>query len=153
MTLSTVAPSGEIAQVEQDLVDELTFFDDWMDRYQHLIELGRDLPAFPDEWKREENLLQGCQSQVWMIGRWRDGRLRLAATSDAAIVSGLITLLIRLYDGRTAEEILGTPPDFINKVGLDSHLSPTRSNGLHAMISAIMAMARTGGGRGVGLPA
>ena len=142
-------PKTGIDEAQQELIDDFAFFDDWLDRYQYLIDQGRQLPPFPLEWQREENKLQGCQSQVWLVGEWRDGRLRMAAVSDAAIVSGLIALLMRIYNGRTADEINGTPPAFIQAIGLDSHLSPTRSNGLNAMLQAIFAMASAGAGRGV----
>lgn len=142
-------PETGIDEAQQDLIDDFAFFDDWLDRYQYLIDQGRQLPPFPPEWQREENKLQGCQSQVWLVGEWRDGRLRMAAVSDAAIVSGLIALLMRIYNGRTADEINSTPPAFIEAIGLDSHLSPTRSNGLNAMLQAIFAMASAHVGRGV----
>lgn len=142
-------PEIGIDEAQQELIDDFAFFDDWLDRYQYLIDQGRQLPVFPPEWRREENKIHGCQSQVWLVGEWVDNRLCMAATSDAAIVSGLIALLMRVYNGRTKEEIRNTPPAFIEAIGLDSHLSPTRSNGLNAMLQAIFAMAATGAGRGI----
>ncbi|MEQ9812713.1 MAG: SufE family protein [Azospirillaceae bacterium] len=142
------APELPIDEATAEIVDEFAFFDDWMDRYQHIIELGRTLDDLPQDWKVEENKLQGCQSQVWLVGRWVDGRLHMAAISDAAIVSGLIAIVMRIYNHRTAEEIKATPPGFIAAIGLDSHLSPTRSNGLNAMLKAVFAMAETQAGRG-----
>lgn len=147
--IDVAKPDNSIEEAQQDLIDEFAFFDDWLDRYQYLIDQGRQLPAFPAEWQREENKLQGCQSQVWLVGEWHQGRLCMAAISDAAIVSGLIAILMRVYNGRTAEEIGSAPPAFINAIGLDSHLSPTRSNGLNAMLQAIFAMASAGVGRGI----
>ena len=142
------APDTPIAEAEAEIVEEFGFFEDWMDRYQHIIELGRALHDLPAAWKVEANKLQGCQSQVWLIGRWQDGRLHLAAISDAAIVSGLIAIVLRIYNHRTADEIKATPPAFIAAIGLDSHLSPTRSNGLNSLLKAIFAMAETGADRG-----
>lgn len=127
----------DIKQAQADLIDEFQLFDSWLDRYQYLIDLGRKLPEFPDEWKNEEHRLHGCQSQVWLKAKPAGGMLEFQAISDSAIVSGLIALVMRVYSGRTPAEILATQPDFIDAIGLHEHLSPTRSNGLHAMISAI----------------
>ncbi len=126
-----------IETVQQDIIDEFSFLGDWMERYQFIIDMGRQLPAFPDELKSEDNRLHGCQSQVWLHSEQDDDRLNIIATSDSAIVSGLIALLIRVYSGRTPKEILTTSPEFITAIGLAKHLSPTRSNGLHAMLQAI----------------
>jgi cysteine desulfuration protein SufE len=132
---------SEIDAAQQELIEEFRFFDNWMDRYQHLIDLGRRLPPFPEEWKTEEHRLHGCQSQVWLRTRAAGDRLEFDAVSDSAIVSGLIALLRRVYNGRRAAEIVATPPAFIAAIGLDEHLSPTRSNGLRAMIAAITGAA------------
>jgi cysteine desulfuration protein SufE len=132
-----------IQQDQAELIDEFELFDNWLDRYQYLIDLGRKLPEFPPEWKTEEYLLHGCQSRVWIKALPEDGVLKFQAISDSAIVSGLIALLMRIYSGRTPQEILSTPPDFIDAIGLHEHLSPTRSNGLHAMIEAIRGHAAT----------
>ncbi len=129
--------SAEILHEQQDIIDEFAFLGEWMERYQHIIDMGRKLPEFPEEWKTEENRLHGCQSQVWVHAEERDGRVYFQAISDSAIVSGLIALLLRVYSGRRPEDILKTPPDFIAEIGLAQHLSPTRSNGLHAMVQAI----------------
>lgn len=126
-----------IASTQDELIGEFQFFDDWMDRYQYLIDIGRKLPEFRPDWRTEANRVQGCQSQVWLRAGGNAGRLHFDATSDSAIVSGLIAILLRVYGDRPAREILDTEPDFIEKIGLDSHLSPTRSNGLHAMLAAI----------------
>lgn len=128
---------NEIEQAESELVEEFQFFDNWMDRYQHLIDLGRKLPPFPEALKTEELKLHGCQSQVWLKTSAVGDRLEFQAISDSAIVSGLIALLRRVYNGRRAAEIVATPPGFVKAIGLDEHLSPTRSNGLRAMLQAI----------------
>ena len=132
---------NEVEQAQAELIEEFGFFDNWMDRYQYLIDLGRRLPPFPPEAMTDANKLQGCQSQVWIIASEKDGRVSYQATSDAAIVSGLIAILLRIYSGRRAEEILKTPVDFASRIGLDQHLSPTRSNGLAAMLQAIRTYA------------
>lgn len=129
-------------QAQQTLLEEFEFFDDWMDRYQYIIDLGKALPNYPDEWKAPEYKIEGCQSQVWIHPEAQGDVISFAAISDAAIVSGLIALLMRIYNNRTAAEILATPPDFLQALGLDKHLSPTRSNGLHAMLERIFAIAR-----------
>ncbi len=128
---------------QQEIIEEFSFFDDWMDRYQYLIDLGRKLPEFPERAKVEENRLHGCQSQVWMLVDCDQGRLNFQAVSDSAIVCGLIALLLRVYSGRSADEILATEPRFIDEIGLSAHLSPTRSNGLHAMLQTIRGHAAT----------
>lgn len=130
-----------LADVQADLIGEFQFFDDWMDRYQYLIDMGRKLPEFKEEWRNDTNRVHGCQSQVWLRVEGDASRLHFDAISDSAIVSGLIALLLRIYNDRSAAEILKTPPDFIAGIGLDAHLSPTRSNGLHAMLKAIKAHA------------
>lgn len=132
---------SEINQAQLDLVDEFEFFDDWMDKYQYIIDMGKQLPEFPEEWKTELNKINGCQSQVWIHHEFKDGKIKLNAISDAAIVSGLIALLLRIYDNRTPADILATQPEFLAKLGLDKHLSPTRSNGLHAMLQRIGELA------------
>ena len=133
--------SNEVQAAQQDVIDEFSFFDDWMDRYQYLIDLGRRLPEFPDALRTEENRIRGCQSQVWFVAEKKDERLEFQAISDAAIVSGLIALLLRVYSGRRPQEILDTPPDFVQALQLESHLSPTRSNGLSSMLKAIRGFA------------
>jgi len=132
---------SEVEAAQQEIIEEFDLFDNWMDRYQYIIDLGRRLPAFPEELRTEENRIRGCQSQVWFVAEKEDGRLRFRAISDAAIVSGLIALLLRLYDGREPRDILDTPPDFVTALGLDSHLSPTRSTGLSSMLDAIRGFA------------
>ena len=113
--------------------DELAVFDDWMDRYQYIIELGRKLPPFPDAWADDAHRVPGCQSRVWMEAVQRDGRLFFAGASDAAIVAGLVALLLRVYSGRTAAEIAATEPTFLKDLGLIEALSTNRGNGIAAM--------------------
>jgi cysteine desulfuration protein SufE len=132
---------NEVEQAQNELVEEFQFFDDWMDRYQYIIDLGRQLPVFPEEDRVEKNKINGCQSQVWFTAKKVDGRLQFQAISDAAIVSGLIALLLRVYSNRTPEEIVATPANFVSALQLQQHLSPTRSNGLSAMLQAIHGFA------------
>lgn len=133
---------SDIQSAQQNLVDEFDFFDDWMDKYQYIIDLGKQLPDFPEDWKTEANKITGCQSQVWIHHEFQEGKIKLFAISDAAIVSGLIALLLKIYDGRSPQEILTTEPTFLTQLGLDKHLSPTRSNGLHSMLKRIAELAK-----------
>ncbi|MBS0432125.1 MAG: SufE family protein [Proteobacteria bacterium] len=126
---------------QREIVEEFALFGDWTERYQYLIDLGRKLPPFPPERMTEANRVHGCQSQVWMDVSGDAAKLDIRATSDSTIVSGLIALLLRVYSGRSAQEILDTDPGFIEALGLARHLSPTRSNGLAAMLAAIKAHA------------
>lgn len=121
--------------------EDLAVFDDWMDRYQFIIELGRKLPPFPDAWADDAHRVPGCQSRVWMEAVRRDGRLFLAGASDAAIVSGLIALLLRVYSGRTPAEIIATDPVFLKDLGLLEALSTNRGNGIAAMARKIRELA------------
>jgi len=132
---------NEVQAAQQAVVAEFALFDDWMDRYQYLIDLGRRLPPLADSELIEANKIKGCQSQVWFVAEQRDGRLNFRATSDAAIVSGLIALLLRIYSGRRPRDILDTPPDFVSQLQLEQHLSATRSNGLASMLKAIRRFA------------
>ena len=133
--------SNEIQRAQQELIEDFELFEDWMDRYQYLIDLGRRLPDFPDELRVEDNRIRGCQSQVWFVASEHDGILEFRAISDAAIVSGLIALLLRIYSGRRPQDILDTPPNFVVALELEQHLSPTRSNGLSSMLKAIRTFA------------
>jgi cysteine desulfuration protein SufE len=127
----------EIRQAAAELVGEFQLFDDWVDRYQYIIDLGRQLPPFPDAARTEDHKIKGCQSQVWLVTRRVGDRLEFDAISDSAIVSGLIAILRRVYHGRLARDVAASEPEFIKALGLDQHLSPTRSNGLHALIRAL----------------
>lgn len=126
-----------ISDIQQELVDEFEIFDDWMGRYEYVIDLGRQLPEFKEEWKTHENKIQGCQSQVWLNMDMQDGKLHIDGTSDAAIVSGLVAIVLRVYSDQTPQDILDAKPDFIADIGFTDHLSPTRSNGLHSMLRTI----------------
>ena len=125
------------AQAQAAIREEFAFFGDWSERYQYLIDLGRKLPPFPEQWKTDEHRLHGCQSMVWIVPQGDAGRLDFHAISDSAIVSGLIFLALRVYSGRPAAEILATAPDYIADIGLARHLSPTRSNGLASLLAFI----------------
>jgi cysteine desulfuration protein SufE len=125
------------AEAQAAIAEEFAFFGDWSERYQYLIDLGRKLPTFPEEWKTKEHRLLGCQSMVWIVPEGNAEALRFHAISDSAIVSGLIYLALRVYSGRSAAEILATEPTYIQDIGLSRHLSPTRSNGVAAMLAFI----------------
>ena len=133
--------ANEVQAAQDEVIEEFAFFDNWMDRYQYLIDLGRRLPALSESELVDDNKIKGCQSQVWFIAKQFDGRLTFRAISDAAIVSGLIALLLRIYSGRQPQEILDTPPGFVTALGLEQHLSTTRSNGLSSMLKAIRVFA------------
>ena len=130
-----------INELQDEVVDEFSDFDDWMDKYQMLIDLGNDLDALDDKYKTEQNLIDGCQSRVWLQCDDVDGRLVFTADSDALIVKGIIALLIHVLSNHTPKEILNADLYFIDKIGLRDHLSPTRSNGLLAMVKQIKAYA------------
>ena len=138
--MGTAEPSADEAQ--QAVIDELGFFDDWADRYRYLIDMGRALPAFPSQLQVDMNLIDGCQSQVWMVAEGDADGVRFQATSDAAIVSGLIAVLLRIYNERSADEIVATKPRFIEESELSRYLSPTRSNGLASMLENIYRQAQ-----------
>ena len=126
-----------IPEIEQQIIDEFAGFDEWLDRYAYLIELGKDCPTIDEKDKTEQNLIRGCQSRVWLSCEQRDGRLYFRADSDAVITRGIISLLIRAFDGQTPADILAADITFIDTIGLREHLSPTRSNGLTAMLKQI----------------
>ena len=127
---------------QQDIVDEFALFGDWSERYQYLIDLGKRLPAFPDSDRTDGWRVLGCQAMVWLKPSGDRDALSFVATSDSAIVSGLIALVLRVYSGRSAAEILATEPEFVERIGLAGHLSPTRKNGLAAMLAKIREYAR-----------
>ncbi len=129
--------TASAAEAQEAITDEFAFFDDWTERYQYLIDLGRQLPEFPEALKDESHRVHGCQSQVWLVPDGNAERMTFRATSDSAIVSGLIALVLRVYSGRSAREILDTEPTYIQSIGLAKHLSPTRSNGLAAMLQKL----------------
>ena len=142
MTNAPFPLEATAAAAQAAIADEFAFFGDWSERYQYLIDLGRKLPDFPDTWKTEEHRLHGCQSMVWIVPSGDAAKLDFAAVSDSAIVSGLVYLALRVYSGRSAAEILATQPDYIAAIGLAKHLSPTRSNGLAALLAFIRERAR-----------
>ena len=123
-----------IQEIEQQIIDEFANFDEWLDRYAYLIDLGKECPVIDEHDKTPANLIKGCQSNVWLSCEERDGRLYFRADSDAVITRGIISLLIRAFDGQTPQDILDADLAFIDAIGLKEHLSPTRSNGLTAMV-------------------
>ena len=133
----TIDTREEIRLAQEEIIDSFSLFDDWTDRYQYIIDLGKGLDDLSVELKTEDNRLKGCQSQVWIVTEERDERLFFKAISDSSIVSGLIALMLKVYSGRKPADIIASPPDFIAEIELNEHLSPTRSNGLHALIQQI----------------
>lgn len=123
-----------IDEIQDEIIDEFSVFDDWMDKYALLIDLGNSLPPIEEKYKTNENLIEGCQSRVWLQADYRNGRIWFEAESDAIIVKGIVSLLVRVLSGRTPDEILNADLYFIDRIGLTEHLSPTRSNGLVAMV-------------------
>ena len=130
-----------INEIQDEIIEEFSGLDDWMDRYQLLIDMGGETEPLPDSDKVEQNLIDGCQSRVWLVCDEKEGRLYFRAESDALIVKGIVTLLIRVLSGHTPDEILDADLYFIEKIGLRGHLSPTRSNGLLAMLKQMRAYA------------
>ncbi len=132
-----------IDSTQQEIVDNFDLFDDWMDRYQYLIDLGKQLPQLSDDEMTSDNLVSGCQSQVWLLASGSRDSLKFRANSDAAIVSGLIALLLQIYSDHSATEILESKPWFVEKIGLSDHLSLTRANGLASMLAKIQQYAQS----------
>ena len=130
-----------INELQNEVIEEFSDFDDWMDRYQLLIDLGNEQPPLDDQYKTESNLIDGCQSRVWLQADYEDGHIVFQAESDALIVKGIIALLIRVLSGHTPQEIIDADLYFIDRIGLREHLSPTRSNGLLAMVKQIRVYA------------
>jgi cysteine desulfuration protein SufE len=124
----------KIQETEKSIVDEFSLFDDWMDRYNHLIEMGNSLPVIEEKFKTDQYLISGCQSRVWLMAEMKDGKVIFKADSDAVITKGIVNLLIRVLSGRTPEEIINADMKFLDQIGLREHLSPTRANGLSSMI-------------------
>lgn len=129
------------AEAQQQIAEEFAFFSDWTERYQYLIDLGKQLPSMDETLKTEAHRVHGCQSMVWLVPSGDASKMHFQATSDSAIVSGLIALVLRVYSDRPAAEIVATEPTFIQTIGLAKHLSPTRSNGLAAMLARLKAYA------------
>lgn len=126
-----------IIEIQDTIIDEFSLFDDWMQRYEYIIELGKSLPIIEEQYKTEENIIKGCQSKVWLHAEEKDEKLYFTADSDAILTKGIIAILIRVFSGKTSAEILNSNTDFIDKIGLKEHLSPTRANGLVSMIKQI----------------
>jgi cysteine desulfuration protein SufE len=146
--LTDAVPGRQISMhdpntAQDDIILSFGMFSEWLDRYQYLIDLGRKLEPLAEEEKTDDRLLAGCQSRVWLYLEGGQDEIRIRANSDAAIVSGLIALLIDVYSGCSAQQIVDTEPYFIEKIGLADHLSPTRANGLHAMLQAIKGYAQS----------
>lgn len=130
-----------IKELEEEIIDEFALFDDWMEKYEHIIELGKDLQLIDDQYKTEDYIIKGCQSQVWLHAENKGGKIQFTADSDAIITKGIISLLIRVFNNQKAEEIINAELGFIDEIGLKEHLSPTRSNGLLSMIKQIKTYA------------
>ncbi len=126
-----------IQEAEKELVEEFELFTDWMGKYENIIDIGKTVPLIDPKYKDEAHLIKGCQSQVWLHSEYKDGKIFYSADSDAVITKGLVAMVIRVLSGHTPEEIMNADMNFINKIGLQEHLSPTRSNGLMAMIKQI----------------
>lgn len=126
-----------IQEIQNDIVDEFTMFDDWMQRYEYIIDLGKALPLIDEQYKTEENIIKGCQSKVWLYAEENDGKIVFSADSDAILTKGIIAILIRAFSNQKATEILEANTNFIDDIGLKEHLSPTRANGLVSMIKQI----------------
>ncbi|MFV8391488.1 SufE family protein [Flavobacterium sp. LB2P6] len=127
----------KIKDIQEEIVDEFSMFDDWMERYEYMIELGKKLPIIKEEFKTENNLIKGCQSKVWLQGEQIDGKIVFTADSDAILTKGIIAILIRTFSNQKASDILEADMGFIDEIGLKEHLSPTRANGLVSMIKNI----------------
>lgn len=130
-----------LQEAENEVVETFSMYDEWLDKYEYLIDLGKNLEAYPEECKTEDKLIKGCQSRVWLDYKVQDGKIYFKADSDAIITKGIISLLISVYSGRTPEEIASSDFGFIEKIGLKENLSPTRANGLASMIATIKAVA------------
>jgi len=123
-----------INEAQDEIVDEFEMFDDWMEKYEYIIQLGKDLPLIDEQYRKDENLIKGCQSRVWLHSEYKDGKIYFTADSDALITKGLVSMVVRVLSGHTPKEIAEAELHFIDKIGLRSHLSPTRSNGLLSMV-------------------
>ena len=123
-----------ITEAQQEIIEEFALFDDWMDKYEHLIGLGKTLPLIDPQFKTDQYIIKGCQSKVWLRAEQQDGRVYFWADSDAIITKGIVSVLIRAFSGLSAQDIVNAPTDFIKEIGLNDHLSPTRANGLVSMI-------------------
>ena len=136
-----MADNITLEQAENEVIDTFSMYEEWLDKYEYLIDLGKNLEPYPEDKKTDDRLIKGCQSRVWLYCRMEDGRIYFNADSDAIITKGIISLLIGIYSGRTPQEIAGSDFSFIEKIGLKENLSPTRANGLASMIATIKAAA------------
>ena len=123
-----------IEAIQNEIIEEFSLFEDWMQRYEYMIELGKSLPLIAEQYKTDDYLIKGCQSQVWLHADYQEGKVFFTADSDAIITKGIVALLVRVYSGHTPKEILAAKTDFIDQIGLKEHLSPTRANGLVSML-------------------
>ena len=133
-----------LQEVKEEVVESFSMYEEWLDKYEYIIDLGKSLEPLPEEKKTEDKLIKGCQSRVWLDSELRDGKVYFSADSDAIITKGIISLLISVYSGRTAEEIASDDFAFVEEIGLKENLSPTRANGLASMIERIKTIARNG---------
>ncbi len=131
-----------LEESKQSIIDDFSMFDEWLDKYEYIIELGKKLDSFPENKKTDDRLIKGCQSRVWLNWEVKDGKLYFTADSDAIITKGIISLLISVYSGRSAEEIAGDDFSFLEELGLKENLSPTRANGLESMVETIKRAAK-----------
>ena len=129
-------------EIQNEIIEDFSVFDDWMDKYQYIMDLGKELDPIPDDLKKDEFLVNGCQSKVWVIPEFKDGKLFFKADSDAFITKGIVALLLKVFNGRTPEEIINTDLFFIKEIGIDEHLSMSRANGLNGMIEKIRDYAK-----------
>ena len=130
-----------IKEIQEEIIEDFDLFDDWMQRYEFIIENGKELPKIEENKKSEDNLIKGCQSKVWLHADYENGKLRFSADSDAILTKGIISLLLKVYNEQTPDDILQTDPFFIDEIGLKEHLSPTRANGLLSMVKQIKLLA------------
>ena len=126
-----------IKEIQEEIIDEFSMFDDWMERYEYIIELGKSLPLIDEQFKTDDNLIVGCQSKVWLYAERQDDKIFYTSDSDAILTKGIIALLLRVFNNQTSEDILKANTDFIDKIGLKEHLSPTRANGLVSMVKKV----------------
>lgn len=126
-----------ITEIQEEIIDEFAMFDDWMQRYEYIIEMGKSLPLIDDAFKINDNLIRGCQSKVWLKADYNEEKILFTADSDAILTKGIIALLLRVYSDQTPQDILDSEPYFIDEIGLKEHLSPTRANGLTSMVKQL----------------
>jgi cysteine desulfuration protein SufE len=129
-----MSATQSIVEIEKDIVDEFSLFDDWEGKYEYIIDMGKKLSPLEEQYRKDENKIKGCQSTVWMHSELKDGRVYYQADSDAIIVKGLVSMLVRVFSGQPAREIVDAPVSFLDEIGMTKHLAQTRSNGLRAMV-------------------